>query len=241
MSAELRTQTLGSVENAILATDGVYQAFGGTPTSYVTGLYNAILGRAPDPTGLAYYAGLISAGVPRQDVIHELHELRRGEAHRGRPLVPDRAGLGRTDRRPQGRLGRRCTGPSMIDGGLSDDVVHAMILAAGVAPGRSATAYVTGLYQAALGRAPDPAGLAYFAGQIDQGVSRYDVALELLTTDEGRRTSIARFYQYELGWPDTVREPQGRLGRRILGRHDRRLILTNTSTIAIVIFAGAWV
>jgi hypothetical protein len=93
---------------------------------------------------------------------------------------------------------------SLIDGGLGDDVVHAMILAAGIAPGGNSTDFVTGLYQAALGRDPDPTGLAYYAGQVDQGVRRYDVALAILTSDESRRTEIARFYQYGLGWSDSV-------------------------------------
>jgi hypothetical protein len=93
---------------------------------------------------------------------------------------------------------------NLIDGGMSDNVIHAMILADGIAPGGNSTDFVTGLYQAALGRAPDPTGLAYYAGQLDQGVSRYDVALGLVATDESRRTEVARFYQYGLGWSDSV-------------------------------------
>jgi len=195
--------TLGSVESTIVATDATYQAFGGTPTSYVTGLYNAILGRAPDPTGLAYYAGLISTGDSRSDVIAQLQgtdEARRTEVARwyqtelnwDEPIADLKVNSG-----VEYWAGR-------IDGGEGDDVIHAMILADGLAPGGSASDYVTGLYEAALGRAPDPAGLAYSSGQVQQGVSRYDVALGLLTSDESRRAEIARFYQYGLGWNDTV-------------------------------------
>src|SRR5262249_15052459 len=63
--------TSGDVTAAILATDDAYQAYGGTPVSYVAGLFNAIFARAPDP-GPSYYAGQIAAGIPRQSVIHEL-------------------------------------------------------------------------------------------------------------------------------------------------------------------------
>jgi hypothetical protein len=196
-------QSLGSVETAILATDDVYQGYGGTPTSYVTGLYNAILARAPDPTGLAYFAGLIAAGKSRQDVIAQL--LSSDEAKRTEVARWYQTELGWDE--PVADL-KFDPGveywASVIEGGVSDDVVHAMILADGIAPGGNSTDFVTGLYQAALGRAPDPTGLAYFAAQVDQGVSRYNVALTVLTSDESRRTEIARFYQHGLGWSDSV-------------------------------------
>jgi subtilisin family serine protease len=194
-----QAQTLGSVEATILATDDAYQGYGGTPTGYVTGLYQTIFDRAPDPVGLAYYAGQIGAGVPRQNVIHELmsyDEAKRTEVARwyqvelawDEPIMDLKVNSGVE------------YWASLIDGGLRDDVVHARILAAGIAPEGNSTDFVTGLYQAALGRAPDPTDLAYYAGQVDQGTSRYDVALGLLTSDESRRTEIARFYQYGLGW-----------------------------------------
>jgi subtilisin family serine protease len=196
-------QNLGSVEATILATDDAYQAYGGTPVSYVTALYQTIFGRVPDPTGLAYYAGQIGAGVPRQNVIHELmsyDEAKRTEVARwyqlelgwDEPVVDLKVNSGVE------------YWASLIDNGLSDDVVHAMILADGCAPDGSSTDYVNALYQAALGRGADPDGLAYYAGQIDQGVSRYQLALTILTSDESRRTEVARFYQYGLGWNGPV-------------------------------------
>jgi hypothetical protein len=198
-----RPQNLGSVEAAILATDDVYQAYGGTPTSYVTALYNAILARDPDPTGLAYYAGLIGAGVPRRAVIQQLmgyDEAKRTEVARWYQVE-----LGWDDSILDLKVNSGVEyWASLIDGGLSDDVVHAMILSVGIAPGGNSTDFVTGLYQAALGRAPDPTGLAYYAGQVDQGVGRYDLALALLTSDESRRAELARFYQYGLSWSDSV-------------------------------------
>ena len=84
--------------------------------------------------------------------------------------------------------------------------------------GGTPTSYVTGLYNAILGRAPDPTGLAYYRG-IDQRrrftAGRHQPASEL---DEAKRTEVARWYQTELGWDDPIAEPQGRSGRRILGR-----------------------
>jgi hypothetical protein len=43
---------------------------------------------------------------------------------------------------------------------------------------------VTGLYQEALGRAPDPGGMAYWSGQLEQGVSRTTVLAGMLGSPE---------------------------------------------------------
>jgi subtilisin family serine protease len=195
--------TLASVEASILATNDVYAGFGGTPTSYVEGLYQAIFARAADPTGLAYYAGQIGSGVSRQDVINQLmgfDEAKRTEVARWYQLE-----LGWDESIGDLKVNSGVEyWAGLIDAGMSDDVVHAMILADGLIADGSASDYVTALFQAALGRAPDATDLAYYAGQVEQGTSRYDVALDLLTSDESRRAEIARFYQYGIGWGDSV-------------------------------------
>ncbi|MEA2630470.1 MAG: thermitase, partial [Chloroflexota bacterium] len=193
------TLSFDQVENAVLSTDDVFQLYGNTSTGYVTQLYQTIFGRLPDPAGLAYYSGRIDQGVSRQDVIRELQGY-------------DEAARTKVARWYQEELGWAAplavlkVNPgvmywaSMIDGGLSDDIVHARVLAAGVFPDQGAVGYAAGLYQTALARPADPTGLAYSAGQVEQGISRYDLALGLLTTDEGRRTQVARFYRDALGW-----------------------------------------
>ncbi len=197
-SAVVNPSNLSGVENAILATDATYQAFGGTPTSYVNGLYQSILGRTPDPTGLSYYAGLISSGDSRQDVIDQLQST--DEAKRTEVARWYQQELGWNE--PVADL-KVNTGvdywASLIDAGVNVDEVHAQVLAYGLAPSGDPTAYVTALYQAALGRTPDPTGLSYYAGQINQGVSRLDIARNLLGSYEARRTEVARIYQNELG------------------------------------------
>jgi hypothetical protein len=74
-----------SVLNAILSTDDFYNSHGGTPTGFVTGLYQVLLGRAPDPTGLNIFAGLSQAGMSRTDLVALLQntfEARRTEVAR---------------------------------------------------------------------------------------------------------------------------------------------------------------
>jgi hypothetical protein len=66
--------------------------------------------------------------------------------------------------------------------------------------GGTAISFVTGLYHALLGRDPDPAGLNYFVGLYQAGMSRTDLIRVLQNSFEARRTEVARWYQDELGW-----------------------------------------
>lgn len=53
-----------------LASNEFYAAHGGTPRSWVTGLYGVTLGRAPDSAGLNAWAGAVQAGTPREMVAY---------------------------------------------------------------------------------------------------------------------------------------------------------------------------
>ena len=89
---------------------------------------------------------------------------------------------------------------SLIDGGLADETVHALILSYGVAPGGSSTDYVTGLYRAIFGLCLDRDRRGLLRRADRSGGSRLDVAQTLLGSFEASRTEIARLYQVELGW-----------------------------------------
>lgn len=59
--------------------------------------------------------------------------------------------------------------------------------------------YVNRLYVDLLGRAPDAAGLAFWTGLLNAGVSRYDVALAIQSSPEYRTNQIQSLYQQLLG------------------------------------------
>ncbi|MFN8018154.1 MAG: DUF4214 domain-containing protein [Acidimicrobiales bacterium] len=50
--------------------------------------------------------------------------------------------------------------------------------------------YVAASYADALGRAPDPGGLAYWTGKLDKGADRGSVALQFLNSPEARRRRV---------------------------------------------------
>ena len=148
---------------------------------------------------MAYHVGRLNSGVPRQDVVNDL--LSYDEARRTEVARWFQSDLGWET--PMAIL-KVDPGvvyfAGLIDSGVSDDVVHAQILASGLAVGQNDSEFVADVYQITLGREPDPDGLAYFTGQLNQGSSRFTVALAILGSFEGHRTEVARFYQTELGW-----------------------------------------
>jgi hypothetical protein len=66
-------------------------------------------------------------------------------------------------------------------------------------------AFVKGLYQSTLLRAPDAAGLAGWIAQLNGGTSRSTVANGLVNSTENRRNQVTFFYRYFLSRePDTA-------------------------------------
>ncbi|MBU4609503.1 DUF4214 domain-containing protein [Achromobacter sp. GG226] len=141
----------------------------------VTGLYTHLLGRAADPVGQAYWVSRVADGhqTLAQVVTAFLftEEVQSTSAALVRLYV---SGLGR---QPDADglaywLATHRAGMSLADIGASfaqsaegqaqsDDV--------------SDLAFVTGLYQAALGRAPEAGGLAYYLGLLADGVPREQI------------------------------------------------------------------
>jgi hypothetical protein len=58
-----------AVLEGILGSAEFYAHAGGTPSGFVTALYEDLLGRAPDGGGLATWVGLLNAGVSRGAVV----------------------------------------------------------------------------------------------------------------------------------------------------------------------------
>ena len=70
----------------LFASDEYAAAHGGTVEGYLTGIYEDLMGRAPDQDGLAYWTGRLEAGLSRTDFVLFLaarsHEVYRGRGAR---------------------------------------------------------------------------------------------------------------------------------------------------------------
>lgn len=128
----------GPVETQI---QGIYaiNGFNGTnlhqsaSTATVAACYVAILGRAPELSGMAAWSTAVAAGMTLQTM---------------------------------------CTGFMSSPEAVAN----------GVGPMATDTAFITQMYEGVLARAPDAGGLANFLGELSHGVTRGQVASEIIST-----------------------------------------------------------
>ena len=183
-----------AVHAALLATAEFAAGHGGTDAGFIAGLYRSILGRAPDPAGLAHWLGALHSGGGRREVARRLEAT--PEANRaavaswyardlGRP--PDAGSVVWVDRLQRG------ANPDDVRAAIRA-VPEAYVRAAGTPSG-----FVAALYQSILGRAPDPAGLARWVAILQAGAGRQQVARQLAATPEAHRAEVARWYAQDLG------------------------------------------
>ena len=193
-----------TVESAILQTSDFYKLQGSTSNGFVTGLYHALLGRAPDAAGLGLFVGQINAGASRAQVISEFQASSEAQLTRVARWFIDEVS-------PVQTLTQLKSNPNLAGWGTrfssGETVSQAQqdILSPNdyyTLKGATPTGFITSLYQGLLGRAPDAQGLSTFVAQLGSGYTRAQVVQEFLSSTEGHLTTSARFFQEEFG--DTV-------------------------------------
>lgn len=194
------------VEASILATNDYYSSTGGTPAGFVSGLYQSLLGRPADSAGLASWVNMLQSGQSRLQVIEAFE--RTPEA-----LATKVARWYQQDLGWNSPLADLKQDPgvlywsTLLDSGQTDNAVLAQMLTTSdfwASHGASNAGYVTGLYQALIGRAPDAPALNYFAGLLQNGASRLSIIQTLQGTAEAKQTTVAHWYQDLLGWQTPV-------------------------------------
>jgi hypothetical protein len=168
---------------------------------FIRRAYWVLLGREPDPGGLANYIDRLRGGISRHQVLSELALSPEGQAKAS--LLPDGA-LPETHGVPPNGL---VDGPSL----------NGSVKAASVAPvidnidellitqGRI---FVACAYQTLLGRDPDPEGLGFYLGQLRAGTCKVEVLAQLRHSAEFK-TRAAEVSS----WPNGA--PMQRLLRRL--------------------------
>jgi len=191
----LRTAATGFVESA------EFQSRYGAPDEnvFVTLLYNNVLGRAPEPSGLAGWANALRAGLPRTEVVTGFSESAEyaaktsGEVSEGLWVVDVsavnalRCYLGVLGRLPD------AAGLAAWTAGGDNGLTLSDMLSGFTASGEFAAntgalgtrGYVTYLYRTALHREPDAAGLDAWANAVDRGAfSRFDLVVQFAASTE---------------------------------------------------------
>jgi hypothetical protein len=159
-------------------------------TSYLTGLYQTLLGRPLDAGALTDWEPLIQYGAPFPDISTGIWQ---SAEHRSREITQYYATyLHRTPSATElaGWL-------NDFEAGATEDQVQAAILTSPEyqAGHASDDAFVAGLYLDVLGRPADTASQASWVQNLHNGMSREQLALTFLQSPEFQSNVIAGYYQ----------------------------------------------
>jgi hypothetical protein len=161
---------------------------------YVTGLYQAILGRGPDPIGLAAWAQAIQGGASGAQVAQALWD---SPEHRAQEVASYYGTY--LHRNPQ--PGEITFWVGVFQGGATETDVQGLLL---TSPEYQAAhpddaAFIQGLYQDVLGRPLDQAGALLWTSDLKAGRTRALVAQDFLTSPEKNREIIDGYFANFLG------------------------------------------
>jgi uncharacterized repeat protein (TIGR01451 family) len=163
---------------------------------FVNGLYHDVLGRTADQAGLDGWVDSLLAGVSPEAVAAAFWE---SPEHRGLEVDQFYQAFLHRAADPAGRA----FWVGALLAGFSEEQIEAAILGSleYSAEHPSAALFVMGLYADVLGRAADPAGLAFWQGQLQSGLSHQAVALGFLQSAEGATREVNALYEQALKRP----------------------------------------
>ena len=162
---------------------------------FVSSLYQGLLGRNVDSTGLTYWTGQLNAGATRTQVAEGIASSNEA-LNRDVNLFYD-AVLNR----PADNAGQTYW-MNELASGESLDQVKAGILGSDEFfsdAGNTNEGFLNDLYVHELGRSLDAAGETYWGTQLNEGVTREAVADEVLASPEAANEKITGFYTEVLG------------------------------------------
>jgi lysophospholipase L1-like esterase len=174
---------------------------------YVSSLYDTLLGRKPDAGGLNSWGELIENGLPRPNIVQSLWQSAEHRALQVSQYYSTY--LHRT-----ASAAEQAAWVNVFLAGASEAQVQVAFLASPEyqASHAGVSAFVAGLYNDVLGRAPDAAGQDTWTQALQTGLSLSQVALAFLTTPEAKLQVIDGYYQAFLNRPADAAGVAGWLG-----------------------------
>ncbi|HET6884215.1 MAG TPA: DUF4214 domain-containing protein [Pirellulales bacterium] len=163
---------------------------------YVTAVYNDVLSRAPDPSGLQFWSQLLDSGTQISAVAHSI--ANSAEYYANFVIKPAYLSL----------LGRAADDAGVtywvqqMQNGRTDQQIQAGFISSDefyASAGGTDKAWVDAVYLKLLGRPADPGGESNWLGELSSGVSRSQVALAIANSAENESDLITADYQHYLG------------------------------------------
>ncbi|SHE85017.1 Ca2+-binding protein, RTX toxin-related [Lampropedia hyalina DSM 16112] len=222
--------------------------------TFVTNLYQDVLGRTPDATGLTYWVDQLEAGsISRAEVINEFVTSAEVTEVLGGTAFIYLAALGRL---PDAD-GWEYWADELREGAELIEIAAGFVQSTEFITrydidvtdqNYSKTAYVEKLYQNVLGRSADTAGLNYWVQQLESGVSPEQVLLEIAQSTEfveqsNAKVQVTLAYQGAFGVPPTTAQLNSALnaiaqGNSVLDLLEN-LIVDYTATSAATVNEGS--
>jgi hypothetical protein len=170
--------------------------------AFLCSVYEDLLGRAPDPGGLAVWESELAAGVSDEQVAHD---IATSPEYRSRLVQFYYEGFLRRAADPGGLA----SWVGLLNAGGNDQSVVEGIMGSPefyADAGGTPSGFVTALYTDLLGRAADPGGLASWVGQLNAGVSLGAVVAGVLSSNEYETDWVEAEYVHLL---DRAADPGG--------------------------------
>jgi uncharacterized delta-60 repeat protein len=170
---------------------------GGDPSPYerfVAQIYQELLHRSVDAAGLAHWADMLGQGALRDQVVLAIETSTEYRTHLVDSLYTSLLG------RPADSDGLHAF-VSLLDSGATAESVKAAILGSPEylrRAGGTNLIFLSTVYHDVLGREVDPRGATAFMAELANGVSREEVAKEVLTSKEAERDLVQSYYQQAL-------------------------------------------
>jgi hypothetical protein len=182
---------------------GVHVAPGNANAAYIEQVFQDILQRPADASGLTWWVTQLAAGTPRSKVVSSIDHTSEYDAID--VIAPGYAKfLGRS---PDASGLSYWTG--QLQAGMTDAQFAAQLAASPeffARAGGSDASWISALYQAFLGRPTDEQGNSFWVAQLAAGKTRGDVANALATSGEGLSQQVADDY---LRYLDRTADPTG--------------------------------
>jgi hypothetical protein len=201
------TARVSDVHAAILASDEYFDVHGGTGPGFITGLYQDVLGRAPDPAGLQQWVGTYNSGtVTRFQIADAFLTSPEGRLTEVAHWYQD--DLGRTTSIAALKADPGLASwANLLLQGAGDNTVQAAIMSSLeylIGHGASPPPVVQGYYADLTDRPADPAGDAQWANLLWEGMAPFNVLRMFQGAAEVQDTLIATWFAQDLGRPTSI-------------------------------------
>jgi subtilisin family serine protease len=199
--------TVVQIHSAILASDEFFQVNGGTAAGFVTGLYESLLDRTPDPAGLQQWVGLYNSGTATRYQI-ALEIASSPEARDTEVARWYQTDLGRTESIASLKEDPGVQGwANLLVNGAGDNTVQATIMSSLeylIGHGGSPVPVVEGYYTDLTDRSADASGLSYWSGLLYQGLAPFEVLRSFQSAPEVEDTLVCSWFINDLDRNETI-------------------------------------